>query len=443
MNILVVGSGGREHALCWKISKSPLAEKIFCAPGNAGTARVSKNIDIKADQIDKLLDFALSKKIGLTVIGPEAPLVEGIADVFKEKGLKVFGPSREAARLEGSKSYAKELMRKYKIPTAEFEVFDNADKAKGFVLEKGAPIVIKADGLAAGKGVTVAGTIKEALEAIDDAMVKRIFGEAGGKVVIEEALSGEEASILSLSDGKDVLVLESSQDHKRVFEGDKGPNTGGMGAYSPAPIVNRDMYSKILKSIIRPMIEGMYKDGIPYTGVLYAGIMVTEDGPKVLEFNVRFGDPETQAVLPRMKTDLVELMNACVSGGLPGKVIEWDERFCVAVVLVSEGYPGKYKKGYPVLGLEYFDRTKNTFCFHAGTKVTDGKVITDGGRVLNVVGLGSSINEAIDTAYQGTAKVNFDNIYFRNDIAFKAIGTAYAKSGTNADFTMRKETNSH
>ena len=421
MRVLVIGSGGREHTLCWKIAQSKLVDKVYCAPGNAGTALLAENVNIKADDIKALLKFAKDNRIDLTCVGPEVPLVLGIVDMFTESGLKIFGPSKGAALLEGSKIYAKEIMKKYGVPTADFKVFKDEKKAKAYVKEKGAPLVIKADGLAAGKGVTVSSSIEEAIEAIDTAMVKKAFGEAGGKILIEEAISGEEASILVISDGENNVILDSSQDHKRVFDRDQGPNTGGMGAYSPAPVVTKEIFDEIIEEVITPVIKGMQKEGNPFKGVLYAGVMLTEYGPKVLEFNVRFGDPETQAILPRMKSDLVSIMLASISGDLGGKVAKWDKRSCVSVVLASGGYPGSYEKGKVIKGLEYFDDKDDIFVFHAGTIASDGNILTNGGRVLDVVGLGKSIKEAIDTTYLGCKKVKFENMHYRRDIGYRAL----------------------
>lgn len=421
MKILVVGSGGREHVLCWKIAQSKLVDKIYCAPGNAGTAEIAENVNIKADHLQALLKFAKDKKIDLTCVGPEIPLVLGIVGLFEENGLKVFGPSRNAALLEGSKIYAKEIMVRCGIPTAEFKVFDDAETAKFYVHQKGVPLVIKADGLCAGKGVTVASTVKEAEEAIEDAFNRKIFGEAGERIVIEEALEGEEASILVMSDGKNKIALATSQDHKRVFDNDKGPNTGGMGAYSPAPIITKEIFDRISKEIIEPIINGMYEEGNVYKGILYAGVMLTKNGPKVLEFNVRFGDPETQAVLPRMQSDLVELMLASIDGTLKDKTIKWTTEACVSVVCASGGYPGDYKKGVVVNGLEYFKDKKDIFAFHAGTRLDNGNVVTTGGRVINVVGLGKTIKEAIDKTYEGVVKVSFQDMHYRKDIGGKTL----------------------
>lgn len=421
MKVLVIGAGGREHALCWKISQSKRVSKVYCAPGNAGTGRCAENINIKPDDPGELLRFAKKEKIDLTVVGPEQPLVLGITDLFTENGLRIFGPSKYCSRLEGSKSFAKNLMKKYGIPTADFKVFSDAASAKAYVREKGAPIVIKADGLAAGKGVTVAGTIEDAEKAIDDAIARKIFGAAGSIIVVEEALSGEEASILAISDGKNKVMLDSSQDHKRVFDYDKGPNTGGMGAYSPAPVITKDLFEKIEKQVIDPLIKGMAEEGNPFKGVIYAGIMVTENGPEVLEFNVRFGDPETQAILPRIKTDLVDIMEGSVDGRLDRIKMQWDKKSAVTVVLASVGYPGEYEKGKIIEGLDDCRNDKDTVVFHAGTRTEDGAVVTSGGRVLNVTSLGDDLKGAIEAAYKTVGKIKFNGMYYRKDIGQKGI----------------------
>ncbi|NQT22334.1 MAG: phosphoribosylamine--glycine ligase, partial [Candidatus Omnitrophica bacterium] len=345
MKVLIIGSGGREHALAWKIAKSERVSKIFCAPGNAGTSEVGENVNIKIDDLSGLLDFAKREKIDLTCVGPEIPLVMGITDLFIANGLKIFGPSKDAALLEGSKIYAKRIMKKYAVPTADFEEFIDPKKACEYAESKGLPLVVKADGLCAGKGVSVCRTLEEAKRAITDALVKGLFGDAGKRIIVEDCLEGEEASILVITDGKNIVPLASSQDHKRIFDQDKGPNTGGMGAYSPAPVITKTLFDKIMNEVIHPVISGMEKEGNPYKGVLYAGIMVTDKGPQVLEFNVRFGDPETQAMLPRMKSDLVDLMECSISNRILEKAIKWDERTCVSVVLASRGYPGTYEKG--------------------------------------------------------------------------------------------------
>lgn len=427
MKILVIGSGGREHALCWKISQSPKCEKLYCAPGNGGISQIAEVVNIKAEDIDGLLNFAKKEKIGLTVAGPEIPLVAGIVDVFEKHGLRIFGPKKELARLEGSKVFAKELMKRLAVPTAEFSVFDNSDEALKYLKTKRTPIVVKADGLCAGKGVIVCKTIAEANNAVKKIMVERIFGDAGNKVIIEDCLVGEEASIIVVSDGINVVPLASSQDHKRAFDNDKGPNTGGMGAYSPAPIVTDKLFKNIMDSVIIPIIKGLAKEGKFYKGALYAGIMVTDSGPKVLEFNVRFGDPETQAILPRLKSDLVEAMERSIDAGLRDYVMDWDDRPCVSVVLASGGYPGDYEKGFEIKGLDNIKDLRDVVVFHAGTKegtrATDkGRVlVTSGGRVLNVTTLGDNIKDAIDICYNAVSKIHFDRMHYRKDIGHRAV----------------------
>jgi len=443
MRILVIGSGGREHALVWKIAQSKLVDKIFCASGNGGIADLAECVDIKAEDIPKLIDFARKEKIDLTVVGSEAPLSLGIVDEFSNHKLKIFGPTKLAAQLEASKVFAKQLMAKYKVPTAEFKIFDNADEAKKYIEKIGAPCVVKADGLAQGKGVIVAKTVDEAKQAVTLIMQEKIFGDAGNRVIIEECLAGQEASIIVLTDSKEVIPLASSQDHKRVFDGDSGPNTGGMGAYSPAPIVTKELFNEILEKVVYRTIDGLAKEGIDYRGALYAGIMITKDGPKVLEFNVRFGDPETQAILPRLKSDLLEAMLATTERKLNKLVnlggLSWDNRACVCVVCASGGYPGEYDKGKEISGLEEVRKMKDVVVFHAGTKKVSkcqprpcvqergqsikvsGKYITNGGRVLGVTGLGNTIKEAIDKTYRGVEKIHFEGMHYRKDIGIKAI----------------------
>lgn len=427
----MIGSGGREHALVWKIAQSKLADKIFCAPGNGGIADFAECIDIKADDTLKLLEFAGKEKIDLTVVGPEAPLSSGIVDEFVARGLKIFGPNKLAAQLEASKVFAKELMAKYSVPTADFKVFDNPAEAKKYIEQIGAPCVVKADGLAAGKGVVVAKTVDEAKQAVSAMMEEKIFGSSGNKVIIEECLEGEEASILVITDGKEVVALASAQDHKRINDGDSGPNTGGMGAYSPAPAVTKELFKEILDKVIYRTIDGLAREGIKYQGVLYAGIMLTKDGPKTLEFNVRFGDPETEAILPRLKSDLIELMLAASERKLSRiGALEWDNRVCVCVVCSSAGYPGSYEKGKVIFGLEDVKKMKDIVVFHAGTKLRiindpgqkqEREYLTDGGRVLGVTGLGSTIKEAIDKTYQAVEKINFEGMHYRRDIGKKAV----------------------
>jgi phosphoribosylamine--glycine ligase len=396
MKVLVVGGGGREHALVWKIAQSPKVSKIFCAPGNAGIAEQAMTVSFKANDLNGLLELALREKIDLTVVGPEEPLTKGIVDLFESKGLLVFGASRKAAEIEGSKAFAKEMMRMYHIPTAFCEIFDEPREANKYVRKQGAPIVVKADGLAAGKGVIVCKTVEEALQSIDQIMVEKIFGEAGNRVLVEEYLVGEEASYIAFTDGKSILPMASSQDHKQLFDGDRGPNTGGMGAYSPAPVVTDEVHEKIIEKILRPIIQGMSEEGRPYKGVLYAGLMIHEGHPKVLEFNARFGDPETQPVLMRMKGDILPILEACIKGTLSGCKIEWDSRAAVCVVMASRGYPGDYEKGKAISGLKEVSQIEDTFVFHAGTFLKEEQMVTNGGRVLGVTGLGKDIPQAIE-----------------------------------------------
>lgn len=422
MKILVIGSGGREHALVWKIAQSKLAKKIFCAPGNGGIADLAECIPFKADDIFGLLEFAQKEKIDLTVVGPEASLASGIVDEFQKASLKIFGPNKKAANLEKSKVFSKELMAKYKVPTADFKVFDNPQEAKRYIEKKGVPCVVKADGLAQGKGVVVAKTVDEGKDAVRMMMEDKMFGFAGDKVIIEECLEGQEASILVITDSKKVIALASAQDHKRVFNNDLGPNTGGMGAYSPAPVVTPSLFEEILEKIIYRTIDGLAREGIEYQGVLYAGVMLTKDGPKTLEFNVRFGDPETQSILPRMKSDLLEVMLAATEGKL-NKInqLKWDERSCVCVVCACEGYPGAYRKDKEISGLDQAAQIKDIVVFHAGTKKLQAKYLTNGGRVLGVTGLGNTIKEAIDNTYQAVGKIGFEGMHYRRDIGQKAI----------------------
>ena len=421
MRILVIGSGGREHALAWKIKQSKLADKVFCAPGNGGIAQDAECVDIKTEDIPGLLEFAKKEKIDFTVVGPEVPLAAGIVDEFQNYKLKVFGPNKAASQMEASKVFSKELMAKYKVPTAEFKVFDNADKAKGYIAKIG-PCVVKADGLCAGKGVVVAKTIEEANKAVDLMLKERAFGDAGNRIIIEECLEGQEASILVITDSREVVVLASAQDHKRVFDHDEGPNTGGMGVYSPAPVVTKELLKEILEKIVYRTVDGLAKEGIEYKGVLYAGVMITKDGPKTLEFNVRFGDPETQAILPRLRSDLVEVMLATAEGKLSRvRNLEWDERACVTVVLASKGYPGDYEKGKEIFGLDETAKMKDIVIFHAGTKEQGDKIVTNGGRVLGVTGLGKTIKEAIANTYQAVARINFEGMHYRKDIGGRAL----------------------
>lgn len=425
MKVLIVGSGGREHCLSWKISQSSLVDKLYCAPGNGGTSLVAENVNIPATDINRLLKFAVEKKIDLTIVGPEAPLVEGIVDKFEAEGLKVFGPGKELALLEGSKVFAKEIMRKYNIPTADFRIFDDPSLAREYLKQKGAPVVVKADGLAAGKGVVVAKDISEAEQAIDMMMVEKKFGEAGEKIIIEDCLEGEETSILFITDGDTVIPLVPSQDHKPVYDNDKGANTGGMGAYAPAPVVNEEILTRIKNQIALPLIKGFKKEGKPYKGILYIGLMIKDNTPFVLEFNVRFGDPETQVILPKLKSDLADLILKSVDNKLSEVELEWDKRFCLCVVLASGGYPATYEKGKEIKGLEALRGLDDVFVFHAGTKLSDtssGSVfVTNGGRVLSITALGQDIRETQDKVYKAIENISFEKMHFRRDIGSKAL----------------------
>ncbi len=427
MRILVVGGGGREHALVWKIAQSPLVDRLFCAPGNAGIAQLAECASIPPTNLDKLADFAAAQRVDLTVVGPEAPLIAGIVDRFESRGLPIFGPSPDPAQIEGSKSFAKKLMQTSGIPTAQFWVCDSSNVARARIHDyyqlngPQARIVVKADGLAAGKGVVVADSEAQAYEALDWIMVERIFGAAGDKVVIEECLMGEEVSMMAITDGDAIVPLLPSQDHKRILDGDRGPNTGGMGAYSPVPIVTADFTHEVVNTIIAPAVEAIRDLGIPYRGVLYAGIMVTEQGPKCIEFNCRFGDPEIQAVLPLMESDLVPILQGVVDCTLEHAEISWRAGAAVCVVAASSGYPGSYETGKPITGLEGAAQLKDCLVFHAGTRIEAGRIVTDGGRVLNVTGLGSDVREAADRAYEGLSHIHFEGIHYRRDIAAHAI----------------------
>jgi phosphoribosylamine---glycine ligase len=423
MNILVIGGGGREHALAWKIGQSPLCDTVFCAPGNPGVSALEKGqcAAIGVNDFDAIQTFIQNNNIELTVVGPEDPLVNGLVDRLVAEGHAVFGPSAKAARLEGSKVFAKEFMARHKIPTATYAEFDDAQAAMDHVREQGAPLVIKADGLAAGKGVTVALDVDTALNAIQEAMVDQVFGGAGAKVIIEECLVGEEASILAFADGKTVVPMVSSQDHKPAYDGDKGPNTGGMGAYSPAPVVTPELQQQIFDEVLEPCVRGMAEEGTPYTGIVYAGLMITTNGPKVIEFNVRFGDPETQVVLPRMKSDIVPIFQACCAGALDAQTIEYDDMPCVSVVMASGGYPKDYEKGKAITGIRDAEATSGVMVFHAGTKTANDQLLTNGGRVLNVTAWGGALPETIAKAYDAVAKVKFEGAHYRHDIGKKAL----------------------
>jgi phosphoribosylamine--glycine ligase len=423
MKVLIIGSGGREHALAWKIAQSPKVTKIYAAPGNAGIAQLAECVPVQSEDLAGLLAFAKSKAMDLTIVGPEGPLSLGIVDEFTNAGLRAFGPSGKAAEIESSKQFSKDLMKKYRIPTAEYGVFSEKAAAEAYVREKGAPIVIKADGLAAGKGVVVAETLDEALRALDVIMIDKAFGTAGDRVVIEECLRGEEASFMAFSDGKTVVPMASSQDHKRVFDADKGPNTGGMGAYSPAPVVTKKLERKVMETIMVPTVRAMEKEGRLFKGVLYAGLMIHEGEAKVLEFNARFGDPETQPIMARLDTDLVDIIEAILAGSLSKVNIKWKPDSAVCVVMASGGYPGSYEKGKVISGLENAAKLSNVSVFHAGTAFKDGKIVTAGGRVLGVTGLGPVVAAAIDNAYQGVREISFEGAHYRRDIGARALET--------------------
>lgn len=423
MNILVIGGGGREHALAWKAAQSANVDKVFVAPGNAGTAleETLENVDINAEDIDALKSFALQNDITLTIVGPEAPLVNGVVDAFQAAGLKIFGPSRNAAQLEGSKAFTKDFLARHNIPTAAYGNFTDEAEAIAYVKAQGTPIVIKADGLAAGKGVILAQTEDEAIAAIQDMLSGNRFGDAGARVVVEEFLLGEEASFICMIDGKNILPMATSQDHKARDDGDKGPNTGGMGAYSPAPLVTAEIHQRVIDEVIRPTVDGMAKEGNAFTGFLYAGLMIDKDGKsRVLEYNVRFGDPETQPIMMRLQSDLVELCLAAIEQKLDQMTTQWDPRFALGVVLAAGGYPDDYNRGDVITGLENTE-TPSTKVFHAGTAIVDDKVVTMGGRVLCACGMGDTVAEAQQSAYAVVSKINWNNVYYRKDIGFKAL----------------------
>ncbi len=419
MKVLVVGSGGREHAIVWSLKKNANIEKIYCAPGNAGIGLDAECVPIGAMEFDKLVDFAKKENIDFTIIGMDDPLVGGVVDAFEKEGLRVFGPRKNAAIIEGSKAFSKDLMKKYGIPTAKYESFTDYEQAKKYLDSQEMPIVIKADGLALGKGVLICMTREEAEEGLKEIMLDKKFGSAGNAVVIEEFLQGPEVSVLSFCDGKTVVPMVSAQDHKRALDGDKGLNTGGMGTFSPSVFYTEEMNEECMKTIFQPTVDAMAKEGRPFVGILYFGLMLTKDGMKVIEYNARFGDPETQVVLPRLKTDLLEIMEACVDGKLADMNIEWYDNAAVCVVLASGGYPVEYEKGFEIKGLEEIKKYNNIVVFHAGTAEKDGKLVTNGGRVLGITGIGDNINEAIKTAYEGVEIVDFDKKHFRTDIGRK------------------------
>ena len=423
MKILIVGSGGREHALAWKIAQSPKAEKIYCAPGNAGIAEYAECVDIGAMEFDKLAAFAKEKEIDLTVIGMDDPLVGGIVDVFEAQGLRVFGPRKNAAILEGSKAFSKDLMKKYDIPTAAYENFDDPEKALAYLEQADFPIVLKADGLALGKGVLICNTLEEAKDGVKSIMLDKKFGSAGNQMVIEEFMTGREVSVLSFVDGKTIRIMTSAQDHKRALDGDQGLNTGGMGTFSPSPFYTEEVDAFCRKYIYQKTVDAMAAEGREFKGIIFFGLMLTPKGPKVLEYNARFGDPEAQVVLPRMKNDIIDVFEACVDGTLDQIELEFEDNAAVCVVLASDGYPVKYDKGLEIRGLENFKDKEGYYVFHAGTKFKDGKIVTNGGRVLGVVATGDDLKKARANAYEAVKLVDFDNKYCRSDIG-KAIDEA-------------------
>jgi len=421
ISVLVVGGGGREHALAWKIARSPLVSKIYAAPGNPGIARHAECVALAADDVPSLRDFAVSKRIDLTVVGPEAPLTAGLADLLAKEGMLVCGPDRAGARMEGSKVFMKTILEKYGIPTAPFRVFDDYDEAEQHVLTRRLPVVIKADGLAAGKGVSVAQTYEEAVSFLRDVMERRVFGEAGDRVVVEDCLSGEEASYIVFTDGTRIVPLPTSQDHKRIGDNDQGPNTGGMGAYSPAPVVTPQVEERVIREIFDPLLAGLRAEGVAYRGILYAGLMIENGAPRVLEFNVRFGDPEAQPLFLRLSSDLVPLLLQCAQGKISDARMEIDPRPAVCVVMSSGGYPGKYSKGHPIGGIEEAESADGVVVFHAGTSLDGGRLVSSGGRVLGVTAIGDTLKGAIDRAYRAVDRIHWEGAYYRSDIGRKAL----------------------
>ena len=419
MKIMVVGSGGREHALVWKLHSSSLVHKMYAAPGNAGISELAECVEISSEDLAGLADFAERNSVDLTVVGPELPLTLGIVDEFEKRGVRIFGPTKAAAMIEGSKVFAKEFMKKYHIPAASFKIFEKPDEATDFVKSSDMPLVIKADGLAAGKGAFIIEDVDSGISAVQKIMVERVFKDAGNKVVIEDFLEGEETTILAFSDGRTILPMPSSQDHKKIYDGDRGPNTGGMGAYAPAPIVDDRMMKRIYDEILEPTILGMEREGRLFKGILYAGLVLTARGPKVMEFNCRFGDPETQVVLPLLKSDLAEILMSVVEGDLSLGEVEWSEDFAVCVILASAGYPDKYEKGKEILGLDRAKHAEDVLIFHAGTKKEKGKLLTNGGRVLGVTAMDKNVEEAINKAYAAVDKISFDGVQFRRDIGYR------------------------
>ncbi|MCK4223954.1 MAG: phosphoribosylamine--glycine ligase [candidate division Zixibacteria bacterium] len=421
MRILVVGGGGREHTLVWKLASSPLVDKLFAAPGNAGMAELAECVDIKVEDLTRLADFAQKNSVDLTVVGPELPLTLGIVDEFEKRNLKILGPTKLAAEIEGSKVFAKEFMKKYHIPTASFKIFDNPEEASNFVRSSDLPLVIKADGLAAGKGAVIVESTSSALSTIKKIMVDKIFGEAGSRIVVEDFLEGEEVTVLAFTDGETIFPMSSSQDHKKIFEGNRGPNTGGMGAYAPTTMVEDRMMWRIHNEILEPAVNGLKREGKTFKGILYAGLMITDICPKVMEFNCRFGDPETQVILPLLKSDLAEIFLSIVDGELSLQEVEWNDNFAVCVVLASAGYPGKYEKDKEIRGLNRAKQTEDVLIFHAGTKKQKGGIFTNGGRVLGVTATDKSMEKAIQKAYSAVDKIEFEGMQYRKDIGNRAI----------------------
>ena len=422
MKILVVGGGGREHTLVWKLASSPLVDKVFAAPGNAGIAELAECVDIRVDHLTRLADFAQRNSVDLTVVGPEVPLTLGIVDEFEKRGLKILGPNRSAAEIEGSKVFAKQFMKKHHIPTASFKIFDKPEEASDFIRSSEMPLVIKADGLAAGKGAIIVEDTRSALSTIQKIMVDKIFGGAGSRVVVEDFLEGEELTVLAFTDGKSVFPMLLSQDHKKIFDGDRGPNTGGMGAYAPTTVADDRMMKRIYDEVLEPTVAGLEREGRTFKGILYAGLILTEMGPKVMEFNCRFGDPETQVILPLLKTDLAEIFSSIIDGELSLQDVEWSDNFAVCVVLASAGYPGKYEKDKEISGLRKARQTEEVVILHAGTRRQKDRVFTSGGRVLGVTATDQSMDDAIHKAYSAAKKIEFEGMQYRKDIGHRATG---------------------
>ncbi|WP_444320799.1 phosphoribosylamine--glycine ligase [Megasphaera sp.] len=420
MKVAVIGGGGREHTLAWKLAQSPSVDKLYAIPGSAAMSEVAQCVDIALSDLDAITDYAKNEGIDMLVVGPEVPLTEGIADLAQSKGLAVFGPNKAAAQMEGSKVFAKNLMKKYHVPTAAYASFTDDDAAKAYIKEQGAPIVVKADGLAAGKGVVVAQTEAEAIEAVNAMMEDHIFGASGGRIVIEECMVGEEASLLAFVDGKTIVPMISAQDHKRIFDNDEGPNTGGMGAYAPAPVVTPEIRKEVEEKILKPVVDGLKQEGITYQGCLYAGLMITADGPKVVEFNCRFGDPETQAVLPLLDGDLAQIMYACAKGTLTADMVHWKDAAACCVIMASAGYPASSHKGDVISGLDAVDK-EDVMVFHSGTAKKDGQYVTDGGRVLGVTAVAGDLKSAIEKAYANVKRIHFDGQQVRSDIGAKGL----------------------